>query len=180
MWIVAGVLLGLVVAITLIGFHSGPHAHVAAGAVGIVAAVWLAVMAAQGRSTALVWALFAADVAVSAALGVMGWTAVRRSRGLAGRPPVRPLEGAEGVALTDLVPDGIVRVRGEQWSATCVNGRRTAGARVQVIRSGVRLEVWGEDPEELADGEVADGELGDGEVGGVTGRAGGPRKEQGR
>ena len=34
MWVIAGVLLGLVVLASLIGFHVGPHAHVAAGVFG--------------------------------------------------------------------------------------------------------------------------------------------------
>ncbi len=34
MWVVAGVLIGLVVLVSLVGFHSGPHAHVVAAAVG--------------------------------------------------------------------------------------------------------------------------------------------------
>ena len=56
------------------------------------------------------------------------------------------LEGAEGVALSDLAPEGIVRVRGEQWTAVSVNGTVPKGTRVQVLRtSGVHLEVWGED-----------------------------------
>ena len=35
MWVIAGVLLGLVVLASLIGFHVGPHAHVAAGVLGV-------------------------------------------------------------------------------------------------------------------------------------------------
>jgi membrane-bound ClpP family serine protease len=146
MWIVAGILLGLVVATSLIGFHSGPHTHVVAGVVGILAAAWLALMAAEGRSAALLWVLFGADLVISVGIGVMGWTAIRRSGRLPGRTSSRQLEGAEGVAVTDLSPDGIVRVGGEQWSATCVNGPLAAGTRVQVLRGGVRLEVWGERP----------------------------------
>ena len=50
MWIIAGVLLGLVVLASLVGFHSGPHAHVAAGVVGVLAAAWLVV---HGRRRAI-------------------------------------------------------------------------------------------------------------------------------
>ena len=57
-----------------------------------------------------------------------------------------PLEGAEGVAVGEMAPEGIVRIRGEQWSAVSVNGNVAAGTPVQVLRAaGVRLEVWGED-----------------------------------
>ena len=63
------------------------------------------------------------------------------------------LEGAEGVAVGDLTPEGIVRVRGEEWSAVSVNGDVRAGCRVQVLRAlGVHLEVWGEESEALPRG----------------------------
>ena len=54
-----------------------------------------------------------------------------------------------GVAVTDLKPEGIVRVRGETWSATSLNGEQPAGTLIQVISvRGIRLEVWGEEPAE--------------------------------
>jgi membrane-bound ClpP family serine protease len=148
MWIIAGVLLGLVVLASLVGFHSGPHAHVVAGAIGVVGAAWLIFMAVDGRSAPVLWALLTADLVVSAGMGVMAWN------GLSGRATtahhLRNLEAAEGVAVNELAPDGIVRVRGEQWSAVSVNGTVPAGTRVQVLRaSGVHLEVWGEDADSL-------------------------------
>lgn len=146
MWIIAGVLLGLVVIVGIAGFHAGPHTHVAAGLVGLVAAGWLAYMAASGRSAPLLWILLSADVVISGGIGVMGWTALRRTTGMGAAQRMGRLEGAEGVAVTDLDPDGIVRVNGEEWSATCANGPLVAGSRVQVVRAGgVRLEVWGEE-----------------------------------
>jgi membrane-bound ClpP family serine protease len=152
MWIIAGGLLGLVVLASLVGFHSGPHAHVVAGAIGVVAAAWLAFMAFDGRSAPVLWALLSADLVVSAGVGVMAWN------GLSGRVSVghhlSSPEGTEGVAVSDLAPGGIVRVRGEQWSAVSVNGTVRAGTRVHILRAaGVRLEVWGEDAEDVpADG----------------------------
>lgn len=144
MWTVAGVLLGLVVLASLVGFHSGPHAHVAAGLIGAVAAGWLILMAVDGRSAPILWALLSADVVVSAGVGIMALSSLRS----VSSSGVRPVEAAEGVAVSDLVPAGIVRVRGEQWSAVSVNGNVHAGARVQVLRAnGVRLEVWGEEAE---------------------------------
>jgi len=155
MWIVAGVLLGLVIVASLAGFHLGPHAHLAAGVLGVLAAVWLLVMASSGRSTPILWVLLSADLVVSGGVGVVAWY------GLSGRATVghRPfsVEGAEGVAVGELTPEGIVRVRGEEWSAISVNGNIRAGTRVQVLRtSGVRLEVWGED-NELAPADGAPG-----------------------
>jgi len=146
MWIVAGVLIGLVIVASLAGFHLGPHAHLAAGVLGVLAAVWLLVMAGSGRSTPVLWVLLSADLVVSGGVGVMAWYGLSGRANLGHRP--LSLEGAEGIAVGELTPEGIVRVRGEQWSATSVNGNIRAGARVQVLRtSGVRLEVWGEDDE---------------------------------
>jgi len=152
MWVIAGVLLGLVVLASLVGFHAGPHVHAAAGVLGVVAAVWLVLMAVDGRSLPVLWALLSADVVVSAGVGVLAW------KGLATRDMAVPghsllsSEGAEGFAVGDLDPDGVVRVNGEDWSAVSVNGLVRAGTRVQVIGGGrVRLEVWGE--EAVPDGE---------------------------
>jgi membrane-bound ClpP family serine protease len=145
MWVVAGVLLGVVVLASLIGFHSGPHAHVAAGVAGALAAVWLVLMAVIGQRSAALWAVLAADLVVSAGIGVMAW------KGLASRHVpvalhhgVRSIEGADAVAVSQLAPDGIVRARGEQWSAVALDGPIDAGQRVHVVGGdGVRLEVMG-------------------------------------
>jgi|SRR5271165_4557843 len=146
MWVIAGVLLGLVVLASLIGFHVGPHAHAAAGVFGLLAAAWLVVMAVNGHSAPVLWALLSADLVVSAGIGIIAW------KGLTTRGIYVPghhlvaLEGAEGVAVGDLRPGGIVRVNGEDWSAEAVNGAVRAGSPVQVLRVvGVRLEVWGEE-----------------------------------
>lgn len=148
MWVIAGVLLGLVVLASLVGFHSGPHAHVVAGVVGVLAAAWLVLMAVEGRSAPVLWALLSADLVVSLGVGVMAWNGLSR-RGTSAHQVNSP-EGAEGVAVSDLVPEGIVRVRGEQWSAASLNGTVRAGTRVQVLRrSGVHLDVWGEDAEAI-------------------------------
>ncbi len=146
MWVIAGILLGLVVLVSLVGFHSGPHVHAAAGVIGGLGAAWLVLMAVDGRSAPLLWALLVADLVVSGGVGFLAWKGLRAS--VAAGPPVASLEGTEGVAVTDLVPAGIVRVHGEQWSASSVNGTVRAGTRVQVLRAGgVRLDVWGEEPE---------------------------------
>src|ERR1039458_1357094 len=146
MWVIAGVLLGLVVLASLIGFHVGPHAHVAAGIFGVLAAAWLVVMAVDGRSAPVLWALLSADLVVSAGIGTLAWKGLTtRGINVAGRHLVSP-DGAEGVAIGDLDPEGIVRVHGENWSAVAVNGPVRAGTPVQVVRvAGVRLEVWGDE-----------------------------------
>jgi membrane-bound ClpP family serine protease len=153
MWLAAGILLGVVVVASLAGFHVGPHAHAVAAAAGVLAAAWLIVMAATGRGTTLLWVLLGADVVVSAGVGVMAWSGFSKATTIA--PPARRLEGTEGIAVSDLTPEGIVRVRGEEWSAVSLNGRIAAGTRVQVISvAGVRLEIWGEEAEPLPSGDV--------------------------
>jgi membrane-bound ClpP family serine protease len=152
MWAVAGVLLGLVVLASLVGLHSGPHAHAVAVVAGVASAVWLVVMVASGRSEPLLWLLLGLDLVVSAGVGVMAWSGLVGQGSIAHRVSgihrVGSLEGAEGVAVSDLTPHGIVRVRGEQWSVTSMNGSVPAGTPVQVLRAeGVRLEVWGESPD---------------------------------
>ncbi|HUZ21190.1 MAG TPA: NfeD family protein [Acidimicrobiales bacterium] len=142
----AGVLLGLVVLASLAGFHTGPHGHVAAGVIGVVAAGWLLAMWASGQGRPLLYVLFAADLVVSVGVATSAWRGIAalRSRPASGAPGT--LAGAEGVALSDLRPDGIVRVRGETWSATALNGHVSAGTPIQVIQAdGVRLGVWGEE-----------------------------------
>jgi membrane-bound serine protease (ClpP class) len=145
-WITIFVLLGLVLLGAIAGFHSGPHAHVLAAVLGAVAAIWLVVMGANGHTSPLLWTLVGSDIAVSAGLGALGW------RGLTspGRRPSRhtsaALVGVTGAAMTELSPDGVVRVNGESWSAMSLNGSIRAGRAVQVIgAAGLRLEVWGDE-----------------------------------
>lgn len=151
MWIVVGVLFGLLLVALVVGFHAGPHVHAAAGILGLVAAGWLVLMALDGRAAPVLWALLGVDLAVSAGAGTVAWKALSAPPPPARRPggAARPAaEGSEGVAVTNLTPEGVVRVAGEEWSARCANGTVRAGTRVQVLHaSGVRLDVWGEDPE---------------------------------
>jgi hypothetical protein len=148
MWVVAGVLLGLVVLAALMGFHAGPHVHAAAGVLGVAAAGWLVYMVVSGRSLTVLGVLLSADLVVCVGVAVLAWRGLS-TRGLVvpGHRFLSPM-AAEGVAVGDLDPQGIVRVHGENWSAVSVNGTVPAGGRVQVIGgTGVRLEVWGEEPE---------------------------------
>lgn len=147
MWIVAGALLGTTLLAVLVGFHAGPHGHLLAGLTGIAAAGWLVAMAATGRATPLLYLLLGADLALSLGVGFGAWRALREQRtpqrGPAG---LMRLEGLEGIAIGGLHPEGVVRVRGEQWSAMSLNGPIEPGATVQVIRAdGIRLEVWGDE-----------------------------------
>ncbi|MGH9044670.1 MAG: NfeD family protein [Acidimicrobiales bacterium] len=150
MWFGVGVVLGLAVIASVLGFHMGPHGHLAALGLGVAGAILLLVMAATGQATLLAWVLFGADVALSGGLGVLAWRGLHDGGTQAMGSRLRSILGAEGVALSELAPDGIARVAGETWSATCLNGSAPLGARLQVIdASGVRLGVWREDQPEI-------------------------------
>jgi membrane-bound ClpP family serine protease len=145
-WTIAFVLLGLVLFSALAGFHIGPHAHVLAGTVGLVTAIWFVVMAFDGHSTPLLWTLFGADLVVAGGLGVLGWKGLSTPGRRVSNRVGAALEGVRGSAITELSPDGVVRVNGESWSATSLNGTIHAEHAVQVVQArGVRLEVWGDD-----------------------------------
>ena len=93
MWMVAGILLGAAVLAGVAGVHLGPHAHGIAVVAGVVVAAWFVFMAADGRSTPLLWALLGADLVVSAGLGLMAWKALTSG---AGRRPALRLAGVRG------------------------------------------------------------------------------------
>jgi membrane-bound ClpP family serine protease len=158
MWVVTGVLLGLVVLASLIGFHVGPHAHLVAGVVGVVAGVSLVILALAGSGSALVWVLFAGDLTVSAGVGYLAWRGLSDRRQPHGEHRLLTRARAEGVAISDLDPDGLVRVQGEDWSAVAINAPVRSGSPVLVVgHAGVRLEVWGEElPPTLGDVDAVD------------------------
>ena len=147
MWVIVGILIGLVILSSLAGFHAGPHAHAVAAVAGVLAAGWFVVMLVDGRSAPVVGALLGADLVLAAGVGITAWKALS-GRASAGHW-VGSLEATHGVAVSDLAPHGVVRVGGEDWSAVAMNGTVRAGESVQVLRAdGVRLEVWGEEAEE--------------------------------
>jgi len=144
MWIFAGFLLGLVALSSIVGFHVGHIAHLVAVVAGIAAAGVLIGIAATGNPDPLVFVLLGADAVVTAGVGAMAWKGLTDSSLRAGHQ-VHSIVGREGLAVGDLNPSGMVRVHGENWSATSLNGRVEAGTRVQVIGvEGIRLTVWGE------------------------------------
>lgn len=144
MWVVAGILLGLVVLGVVAGFHVGPHGHLAGSVAGVLAAVWLLIMLALGDARPLLYVLLGADVSVTALMGFAGWHVLRTPGAMAEHDvPPPSVEGHLGIAVSALGPEGIVRVDGEEWSAISLNGAIPVGAELQVIRvNGVKLEVW--------------------------------------
>ena len=134
MWAVAGVLLGGMLIVLLARIHIGPHSHVASAAFGLVAAVWLVTWPPPGCPPPAVGDLRHRRCAV-------GWSGCARME----RPAVsaRTLSAQAGsprgrvrCRRSALDPDGLVKIHGETWSATSMNGNFPAGAHVQVIREG--------------------------------------------
>ena len=148
MWVITGLLLGLFCATAVAGFHAGPHAHGVAGALGVFAGGWLVYLLVERGSGPGLWSILGADLLASAGLGLLAWRGVSGLRGELAAEHRSPLEGAEGIAVSDLAPEGVIRIRGEEWSATSVNGTAPRGSMVQVLRVvGVRLHVWCDDAE---------------------------------
>jgi membrane-bound ClpP family serine protease len=148
MWIITGVLLGLFCLAAVMGFHLGPHAHGVAGVLGVLAGGWLVYMVIERASSPGLWSILGVDLLASGVLGALAWKGISQYRGEVAADHRHPLEGVEGVAVSDLGPGGIIRVRGEEWSAISVNGSAPRGSQVQVLRAtGVRLEVWSEEAE---------------------------------
>src|SRR3954451_9560928 len=110
MWPIAGILLGLVVVASVLGFHAGPHMHLTAGFLGLLAAVWLVAIAVSGQSWPGLWVLFSADLVISSGVGVLAWNGLRHRHPGVSTHQAQVLDGAHGRAVTDLTPDGIVRV----------------------------------------------------------------------
>ncbi|MCU1490131.1 MAG: hypothetical protein JWM85_1536 [Acidimicrobiaceae bacterium] len=140
MWAVAAALLGAFCVLIAAGALGGPHVHVGAVFAGIAAAVLLAMLAIGGTDPGLAWALLALDVAGSAVVGVSAYHGITRAPAASRK---RSLVGAAGVAVGTMGPEGVVQVRGERWSATCLNGPVPSGAQIEVVGvNGIRLEVW--------------------------------------
>jgi membrane-bound serine protease (ClpP class) len=86
------------------------------------------------------WGIVAILVGLTIELGEATiW--LRLSRRARPRIGAESLVGAEGVALDECRPAGRVRVQGEIWRATCVDGAAAGAAVVVTGVSGLTLEV---------------------------------------
>src|SRR5579875_2630759 len=107
MWTVAGVLLGIVVLATVLGFHIGPHSHAVAAALGVATAVFFLVMLGTGHTEPLLYALLSADAVLTVGVGTAAYKGLQVARlehGASERGPI----GRSGVAVSDLAPEGVV------------------------------------------------------------------------
>ena len=142
LWGTGAVLLVLLAATWLLCAHAGGHAWFVPLPAFVLAAVWA--VTASSHSAVAGWWLVALSATACGGGVIVASTALRqRLRG--GLALLPSLRGADGVAVTELRPMGVVRVGGETWSAESVSGPLPAGAPVHVLTArGVRLEVWSE------------------------------------
>jgi membrane-bound ClpP family serine protease len=57
-------------------------------------------------------------------------------------PGMSNMIGTQGETVSTLIPDGLVKIRGELWAATAVNGNIVNGRTVTVVeQSGLKLVV---------------------------------------
>jgi membrane-bound ClpP family serine protease len=57
-------------------------------------------------------------------------------------PGMTNMVGSQGEAVNALAPDGLIKIRGELWAATAVNGKIATGRNVTVVgQSGLKLVV---------------------------------------
>ncbi len=57
-------------------------------------------------------------------------------------PGMANMVGSQGEAIKPLAPDGLIKIRGELWAATAVNGKIATGRNVTVVgQSGLKLVV---------------------------------------
>lgn len=155
--LVAGLALVLIATVALC-LHAGGHAWLAPLPAVAVAAGW-AILASSGNLTPVAaWSLAATTIVLAAGAALLAgaalaqprgdhptWTHPWGSGGHLVRDTRHPLRGADGVALTDMTPIGVVRIGSETWSGESLSGPLLAGAPVHVVAvRGLRLEVWSE------------------------------------
>ena len=123
LWGTGAVLLVLLVATWLLCAHAGGHAWFVPVPAFVLAVVWA--VTASGHSAVAGWWLVALSAIACGGGVIVAGTALRqRLRG--GLALLPSLRGADGVAVTELRPVGVVRVGGETWSAGV---RQRAAAR---------------------------------------------------
>lgn len=133
------ILLGALLFLSEIYFQSGGYLGLS-GALALGLGGLLLLPPGTGQRVAPVILIGTTLMAAATSFGLA--ILVRR---LGRRPPLQTPErliGAEGIAQTDLDPEGTVWVRGETWTARAAEGRIAAGDRVRVLAvHGLRLQV---------------------------------------
>jgi membrane protein implicated in regulation of membrane protease activity len=142
-WAGVAVLATLMAATLVVSAHAGGHAWFVPLPGAVFTVMWFVAVVGGHRSAASWWLLAAgaafSGVAVIVAVGVL------RARVTGRRISVASLVGAEAVVVHPLELVGIVRLRGETWTAESLSGPLAVGTTVHVVRAqGLRLLVWSE------------------------------------
>lgn len=158
-WAVGAVLGVALLAVVVAGIHAGGHGWFVPLPVLALAAAWAVAGSNRGWSAAPAWALAAVTLLASLGAGALVLPALAWRRVPGSSVVPEGLRGCAGTALTALEPTGVVRVRGESWTARSLSGPLPAGAEVRVVSlEGLCLLVWSEDgsvpgPDVLEPGE---------------------------
>ena len=129
-------LLLVVFAVLVVGLHGGPHTSIAAGVAGFTAAaVFLLFPSIAGsNSLNLVGELIVGSVLVLTIVTVLfGLRSLRSRSAIMQTSSAQNLWTSTGVALSDLNPEGSVRIAGETWSAEALDEPIQAGTQVFVV-----------------------------------------------
>ena len=129
-------LLLVVFAVLVVGLHGGPHTSIAAGLAGFVAAgTFFLIPTMFGlNSPSLAAELIIAAVLVSTVVTVVfGLRSIRSRSAIMQTSSGQNLWTSKGIALSDLNPEGSVRIAGEIWSAEALDEPIQAGTEVFVV-----------------------------------------------
>lgn len=142
---------GLIVALYAFAFmtvHKGHHGVILAG-ISLAGALLLTIEVATSDpgsfsilkvAAPIVFLLFVGGLAMRAV------TTIKKAAITSTSTPKTTLYGAQGQALSDLAPKGVVQINGESWSAEALQGTIPKGSIVHVAEvNGLHLVVWSED-----------------------------------
>ena len=136
MVIAALFLLLVVFAVLVIGLHGGPHTSIVAGVAGFTAAAAFFLIPTMfgSNSSNLAGELIIGAVLVSTVVTVLfGLRSLRFRSAIMQTSSAQNLWTSTGIALSDLNPEGSVRIAGETWSAEALDEPIQAGTQVFVV-----------------------------------------------
>jgi membrane-bound ClpP family serine protease len=144
-WLTGALLTALVLAATVASVHAGGHAWLIPVPAWALTIFWLVLAGTGHASTAGSWVVGGGAVSVSL-MGLSVAVPVLRHGAIGpATTGTDRLVGVEGVTMSELSPQGIVRVGAETWSADSLSGTIPSGSRIHVASvDGLRLRVWSE------------------------------------
>ncbi len=143
---------GLLVVLYAFAFvmtHKGHHGIILAG-LSLGGALLLSIDIASSEPGSFTLLKVMAPIVFILFVGLLGVRAVatvkKNALSSSSSQSARSLYGAQGYALSDLNPSGVVQVYGETWSAEALHGTIRKGSTINVAEvNGIHLVVWSED-----------------------------------